>query len=336
MSLVIDVHTHVVPAYIPADPRGGKLWPSVAREGDDANVMIDGRIFRRIDSRSWDVMRRLGDMRADGVDMQVLSPMPELLSHWLEADAGAALAEIINDDIARMVTEAPDRFAGVGMVCMQDASRALKQIERIKTLGFHGFEIGTHIHGVPLGAQSLWPIYEAAEALDLAIFVHPLHPAGVERIGAAGEYAAIAAFPLETALAAVSLLAHGVMERFPRLRVLLSHGGGALPWILPRLDQGYEISAAMRQSMKENPSAGVRRFWFDTIVYSENALRFIAQEIGEEHIVVGSDYPFTIKQDKPGAFAARALGAASPCLHVNAGKLLGKKFVAPTSGARVS
>ncbi len=326
MSLVVDVHTHAVPAHIPAGPSGAKLWPSIARQGDDANVMIDGRVFRKIDSRCWDVARRIGDMAEDGVDVQVLSPMPELLSHWFESDAGEALAEIINEDIARMIAEAPQRFSGIGMICMQDVPRAVKQMERLKARGFHGFEIGTHIAGVPLGAEALWPIYEAAEALDLTVFVHPLHPAGVERIGAAGEYGAVAAFPLETALAAVSLLAHGVMERFPRLRVLLSHGGGALPWILPRLDQGYGISAAMRQAMREAPSAIARKFWYDTIVYSPNALRYMAQEVGEDHIVVGSDYPFTIKQDRPGALAAKALGADSACLQANAETLLGVKF----------
>lgn len=334
MSLVVDVHTHAVPAHIPANARGGKLWPSIALEGEDARVMIDGRVFRQIDSRCWDVERRLGDMRADGVDVHVLSPMPELLSHWFEPEAGEALGDIINDDIARMIAAAPGRFSGIGMVCMQDAARALKQMERIKAAGFRGFEIGTHINGTPLGAQALWPIYEAAEALDLTVFVHPLHPAGVERIGATGEYGAVAAFPLETALAAVSLLAHGVMERHPRLRVLLSHGGGALPWILPRLDQGYGISAAMRKAMTEKPAALARRFWYDTIVYSENALRYMAQEVGEDHIVVGSDYPFSIKQDQPGAFAARALGATSPSLCANAEALLGASFAAGPAGAR--
>ncbi len=334
MSLVVDVHTHAVPAHIPADPRGGNLWPGIARDGDDASVMIGGRVFRRIDSRCWDVERRLGDMREDGIDVQVLSPMPELLSHWFEPEAGEALGEIINDDIARMIAAAPGRFAGIGMVCVQDVPRALKQMERIKALGFHGFEIGTHINGAPLGSQALWAVYEAAEALDLTVFVHPLHPAGVERIGAAGEYAAVAAFPLETALAAVSLLAHGVLDRHPRLRVLLSHGGGALPWILPRLDQGYGISAAMRQAMRETPSMIARRFWYDTIVYSENVLRFMAQEVGGDHIVVGSDYPFTIRQTRPGAFAARALGEASACLHANAEALLGAKFGRAASLAR--
>lgn len=326
MSPVVDVHTHVVPSHIPADRRAGSLWPSIVREGEDANVMIGGKLFRRIDSRCWDVPRRLADMREDGVDVHVLSPMPELLSHWLEPEAAEALCEIMNADIARMVDEAPARFVGIGMVCMQDVSRAARQLERIKARGFRGFEIGSHINGTPVGSQSLWPIYEAAEALDLTVFVHPLHPAGVDRIGAAGEYAAIAVFPLETALAAVSMLAHGVLDRYPRLKVLLSHGGGALPWILPRLDQGRQISAAVKQVMKDDPSSIARRFWYDTIVYSEDTLRFMVETLGDRHIVVGSDYPFAIRQEQPAAFAARALGAGSPCLRDNAEALLGMTF----------
>jgi aminocarboxymuconate-semialdehyde decarboxylase len=332
MSLVVDVHTHVVPSYIPVDRRSGSLWPSIVREGEDANVMIGGKVFRRIDSRCWDVPRRLGDMRVDGVDVHVLSPMPELLSHWLEPEAAEALGEIMNADIARMMEEAPGRFAGIGMICMQDTSRAVRQMEHLRAHGFRGFEIGSHINGTPLGASSLWPIYEAAEALDLVVFVHPLHPAGVERIGAAGEYAAVAVFPLETALAAVSLLAHGVPDRYPRLKILLSHGGGALPWILPRLDQGRQISAAMQKAMQDDPSSIARRFWYDTIVYSEDTLRSMAQTVGDRHIVVGSDYPFAIRQQQPAAFAKRALGAESPCLRNSAELLLGMTFEAAGRG----
>lgn len=331
MSLVVDVHTHVVPSHIPSDRAGGPLWPSIAREGEDASVMIDGKVFRRIDSRCWDVQRRLADMREDEVDVHVLSPMPELLSHWFEPGAGEALGEIMNADIARMIREAPGRFAGIGMICMQDVRRALRQMEAIQALGLRGFEIGSHINGTPLGAERLWPVYEAAEALDLAVFVHPLHPAGTDRIGAAPEYSAIAVFPLETALAATSLLAHGVPERFRKLRVLLSHGGGALPWILPRLDQGRKISPAMRSAMPKDPSVIARRFWYDTIVYSDEALRFLEQSVGADQIVVGSDYPFTIKQDRPAAGPIRSLGVGSPCLRVNAEALLGIKFEQPLS-----
>src|ERR1700730_17484744 len=182
LGVVIDLHTHVVPARLAGDAARDRRWPSVEFSAPDtAAVMIGGKMFRKIDSRSWDVERRLLDMVEDGTDMQVLSPMPELLSHWLPADDAEYLADVMNEQIAAMIAQAPRNFAGIGMVCAQDVPRAILQLQKVKALGFAGIEIGTHINGVALGSDRLLPLYEAAEAMDLAIFVHPLHPAGVER-----------------------------------------------------------------------------------------------------------------------------------------------------------
>lgn len=307
MGAVIDIHTHVVPSRLAADPRRDRRWPSVELSaGDDAAVVIGGKVFRKIDARSWDVGKRLSDMVEDGTDMQVLSPMPELLSHWLPADDAEYLADVMNDEIAAMIAQAPDNFAGIGMVCAQDVPRAVRQLQKVKALGFAGIEIGTHINGTALGSDILFPLYEGAEALDLGIFVHPLHPAGMERVAASPEFAATAVFPLETALASVSLLAAGIMERFPRLRILLSHGGGALSWILPRMDFGWALG--LKGQMTQPPSKLARKFWYDTILYDPASLSFLAGAVGSDHIVVGSDYPFSIRQKQPGAFARCALG----------------------------
>jgi len=203
----------------------------------------------------------------------------------------------------------------------RDVPRAARQLQKVKALGFAGIEIGTHINGVALGSDTLFPLYEAAEALDLGIFVHPLHPAGMERIGASPEFAATAVFPLETALASVSLLAAAITERFPRLRILLSHGGGALSWILPRMDLGWSLG--LKGQMTQPPSKIARQFWYDTILYDPASLSFLANAVGTDQIVVGSDYPFAIRQKQPGAFAMRALGNDA-VLADNAFALLGR------------
>jgi aminocarboxymuconate-semialdehyde decarboxylase len=301
--------------------------------GDKAAVVIGGKLFRKIDSRSWDVGRRLADMDADGTAMQVLSPMPELLSHWLPADDAEYLADIINEHIAGMIGEAPRRFAGIGMACVQDVPRALAQLQRIKALGLTGIEIGTHVNGVALGTEALHPLYEAAEALDLCIFIHPLHPAGLERIAAGAEFGATAAFPLETALAAVSLLAGGVLEKFSKLRILLSHGGGALPWIVPRLDYGWSLGGEMQKRMTRSPREIARGFFYDSILYDAAALQFMASVVGQDRIVVGSDYPFTIRQKDPGAFVRAALPDCPGVLADNAFALLGCTFDLETQHA---
>jgi len=166
VGAVIDIHTHVVPSRLAADPKRDRRWPSVELSaGDNAAVMIGGKVFRKIDARSWDVGKRLSDMIEDGTDMQVLSPMPELLSHWLPADDAEYLADVMNDEIAAMIAQAPENFAGIGMVCAQDVPRALRQLQKVKALGLAGIEIGTHINGTALGSDTLFPIYEAAEAL---------------------------------------------------------------------------------------------------------------------------------------------------------------------------
>jgi aminocarboxymuconate-semialdehyde decarboxylase len=130
-------------------------------------------------------------------------------------------------------------------------------------------------------------------------------------------------FPLETALASVSLLAAGVPEKFPRLRILLSHGGGALPWILPRMDFGWSLGAKGR--MTQLPSRLARQFWYDTILYDPASLSFLSNAVGTDHIVVGSDYPFAIRQKQPGKFAKRALGRDA-VLAENAFGFLGRVY----------
>jgi aminocarboxymuconate-semialdehyde decarboxylase len=320
----IDTHTHFVPRSLPQEVGRNPLWPSIElRDADGAAVMVGGKVFRIIDSRSWDAGRRIGDMAADDVDVQVVSPMPELLSHWFPADDADALCRHINDGIAELCAAHPKHFIGIGMVPMQDTSLAIRRLEQIKSLGLHGIEIGTHINGISLGDARLHDIYAAAEQAGLAVMIHPLHPLGLDRMGGRPELAAVAAFPLETAFAAVSLMTHGITERFPKLRILLSHGGGALPWILPRLRHARAIGPSLDGLFPRDPGEMVKAFYYDTILYDREALDYLAVKVGKDRLVAGSDYPFTIKQDRPVAFAELALGMAREALANNAGRLLG-------------
>jgi aminocarboxymuconate-semialdehyde decarboxylase len=331
----IDVHTHIVPHNLPNDSGRSEAWPSIElRGGDNAAVMVRGKVFRAIDSRSWNVARRLDDMGADGIDVQVLSPMPELLSHWLPVDEADDLSKIMNDEAARMIATAPGKFRGIGMVPMQDPELAARRLEDIRAMGLLGIEIGTHINGIPLGDERLDPVYAAAEALGLLIFVHPLHPAGLERVGGRREFAAISAFPLETALATVSLLGARILHRFPKLRILLSHGGGAAPWIVPRIDFACSAGSLLKDYLPETAGDTLRRFWYDTITYDSAALAYLAERVGADRLVVGSDYPFAIRQPQPAAFAKQTLGRTD--FTANAAALFGGRAAAerPRANAR--
>lgn len=324
MAGAIDIHTHFVPSSIPSQPGRNPLWPSIERKGNDgAAVTVGGKVFRVIDSRSWDAGRRIDDMAADDVDVQVVSPMPELLSHWFPAGDADALCRHINEGIAVLCAAHPRHFIGIGMVPMQDASLAVQRLEEIKSLGLRGIEIGTHVNGVPLGDARLYEIYAAAEQAGLVVMIHPLHPLGLDRMGGRPELAAVAAFPLETAFAAVSLMANGITERFPKLRVLLSHGGGALPWILPRLRHARSIGPPLDSLFPRDPGEMVKAFYYDTVLYDRDALNYLAVKVGKDRLVAGSDYPFTIKQDRPVEFAEVALGMMREALADNAARMLG-------------
>ena len=324
LAEAIDTHTHFVPRTIPSEPGRNPLWPSIElRDEDGAAVMVGGKVFRVIDSRSWEAKRRIDDMAAEDVDIQVVSPMPELLSHWFPAQDADALCTHINEEIAGLCGAHPRHFIGIGMIPMQDASLAVKRLGDLKLLGLRGFEIGTHINGIALGDARLQEIYAAAEQADLAIMIHPLHPLGLDRMSGRPELAAVAAFPLETAFAAVSLMTNGVTERFPRLRIMLSHGGGALPWILPRLRHARSIGPPLDRLFARDPGEMAKAFYYDTILYDQAALDYLAVKVGSERLVVGSDYPFTIKQDRPAEFAEQQLAIPREAFESNARHWLG-------------
>jgi aminocarboxymuconate-semialdehyde decarboxylase len=319
----IDTHTHFVPQHIPAEPGRNPLWPSIELKDASAAVLVGGKVFRIIDSRSWDACRRLDDMAVDDVDVQVVSPMPELLSHWFPADDADALCSHVNEGIAALCADHPRHFIGIGMVPMQDGPLAVRRIESVKSLGLRGIEIGTHINGMALGDARLNDVYAAAEQAGLMLMIHPLHPLGLDRMGGRPELAAVAAFPLETAFAAVSLMTHGVLDRFPKLRILLSHGGGALSWLLPRLHHAYAMGPPLQSLFARDPAEIARSFHYDTILYDGPALQYLADKVGKDRLVVGSDYPFTIKQDRPVQFTEQALSVGREALSANARLLLG-------------
>ena len=330
-SGAIDVHSHVVPDRFPDGTERDARWPSIVHEQDgSARIVIGGKPFRQIDLRSWNADARLADMEAKGIGHQVLSPMPELLSYWFGAGDAEAICDCVNTFLADLVATYPKRFSAFGMVPLQTPEKAAHSLSGLRDMGLTGIEIGTHVQSTPLGDPSLAPVFAEAERLNMTVMVHALHPAGVERIGDVPAMAAIAAFPLETALAATSLMTGGVLENHPNLRIVLSHGGGALPAILPRLDHAYRLGMPIRNSMSVPPSKLARRFYFDSIVYDDVALQFLETTVGHDRILAGTDYPFLIMENDPVGFIRRALSetAADTVLYRSPAVLLGLRQTA--------
>ena len=304
---LIDVHCHVIPDTFPDNPSPDRntRWPCLEISAQSASLIIDGKPFRDVDARSWDVARRIEDMDRDGVAVQVLSPLPELLSYWFEDGDAVVMCDHVNAVIARMVAQHPDRFRGLGLVPLQKPELAARYLERIRSeFGFAGIEIGSNINGVPLGDARFDVVYDAAEALALAIFVHALHPVATKAIGADPGLTALAGFPLDTGMAAASILLSGAVERFPKLRLGFSHGGGTIGSMLGRLDKGFALTNAYGGKLVRKPSELAREMFYDSNVYDGDFLRHLVRHTAPGHVFLGTDYPFALMQTQPGDYLA--------------------------------
>ena len=296
---VIDVHCHIVPAEFPAAPPNcAAQWPQMEHRADNtAAVMVGGKEFRLVDSRCWDAARRLADMDRSEVGVQAISPMPELLSYWVEPRAGLAMAEHINATIAELCRRAPDRFVGIGMVPLQDPELAARELARVrKDYGLAGIEIGSNISGRSPGDPSFDAFYAEAERLGLAIFVHALHPTMTDRLVGPRMVAPYVAFPTDIGLAAASFITGNVPAKFPKLRLGFSHGGGSLLSFLPRLDQGWQKLPVLNRAFAA-PRETARRLYYDNVVFDRGLLRHMIDIFGDTQIFVGSDYPFGAGQE---------------------------------------
>jgi aminocarboxymuconate-semialdehyde decarboxylase len=327
----IDVHTHVVPENFPAYPGVDVTapWPSmVAAHACHRSVMISGSVFRTVPQQSWDTGSRCIHMDELGIGRQVLSPMPELLSYWLSPKDGAAMARHLNEDIARMVATRPERFFGLGAVPLQDVGLAIAELDHaVHTLGLAGVEIGTNVNGMPIGASEFEPFFAAAEAWGAAIFVHPLRPCGIDRLIGPAALEQVLAFPCETGLAAASLITGGTLERHPRLRIALSHGGGSFAALAARLQHAWSILPALRDTMAA-PIESAKSFYYDSLVYNPTLLATQLALFGPTQTMIGSDYPFVIKEADPVArINDLGLDADTTALltHENALRWLGRR-----------
>jgi aminocarboxymuconate-semialdehyde decarboxylase len=305
--VVVDIHTHFVPEVFPAmgDRRGGDRWPQMqqvdARQGQ---VMISGRNFRTVTDDCWSAERRLEVMEKDGISRQAISPMPELLSYWADAADARDFARYINEGIARLVETEPNRFSGLGMVPLQDPEMAAAELSALRAQGLVGVELGSNIGGRSLGEPRFRPFFVEAAAQGMAIFVHSFHPLGVDRLVGPAILDNYVGFPLEVAFTIASLITGGVLEACPDVRIACSHGGGGFAMLLPRLTHGWQLTDSLRDALPRSPEEYARRLYFDTLVYDARPLRLLLDMFGPERLVVGSDYPFVVREVPPG----RALG----------------------------
>jgi aminocarboxymuconate-semialdehyde decarboxylase len=303
MARGIDIHTHMVPRDFPAYSGRAAMapWPAMDHDGcGHANILISGKLFRTVGEAAWSVPRRLGDLADMGVARQVISPMPELLSYWLDPADARVLLRHVNGAIAEMVAEDPDRLIGMGAVPLQDLDLAIGELRyNLESLSLRGVEVGSNVNGVPIGDPRFEPFFAAAADLGVPVFVHALRAAGTERLIGPPLLEQIIAFPGEIALAAASLITSGILARLPNLRIAFSHGGGGLAMTLARMEHFWSELPKFGDVLAESPRQSARRAYFDLAVFDPSVVRFLADSFGVSQLLIGSDYPFGAYEKAP-------------------------------------
>jgi len=306
----VDCHCHILPRDWPdlAERYGDPRWPRIEHlDSCSARILVEGEVFRTVTSQCYDVERRLGDMDAGGVERQVLSTVPVMFGYWAEPAKGAELCRYLNDHLADVVRAHPDRFSALGTVPLADPDLAIAELERcVGELGLVGVEIGTNVAGADLDDPRFLPFFQRAAELGATVFVHPWQVIGGQRLRADYYTLYTVAMPSETAFAIAALILGGVFERVPALKLLFAHGGGSVPFILPRIERGWEIWEPARAQAPLRPSEYLARCHFDSIAWDAASLELLVRRVGAERVVFGTDYPFLMGEDVPGALVAEA------------------------------
>jgi aminocarboxymuconate-semialdehyde decarboxylase len=296
----VDVHTHWYPK--PFLDLLGREGPAHGLEWRETPAGPQFKI-REVTTgpagpRFVDLDERLRAMDEQGVAVHVLSLTQPML-YWAGRSLGERLSIVFNDELARAHERSPRRLVGLATLPMHEPDLARREVERAARLpGIRGAYAATLVLDRELSDESFFPVYEALEGLGLPLFLHPVFVIGEERLKRF-YLTNLLGNPFETAIAAAHLVFGGVLERFAKLEVVLPHAGGAFPWLAGRLQRGWEKRPELRSAVKDGPQAFLRRFHYDTIGYSDAVLANLVRLVGEDRVMMGSDYCFPIAYERP-------------------------------------
>lgn len=290
---IVDVHNHYYPpAYIDA-LRSGESAVTVRMDRDgnpeihypgDYNVAVPGH---------RDIAYRAEVLEREGVDTQVIS-LTTPGTHVESPAVAARYASLVNDAFARVVSDYRGRFAAYATLPLNDPWASVAELRRaVEQLGFRGAMLFSNVNGVPLADERYWPLYEIANGLGVVLHIHPTNPVDVS---AMRQYwlMPLVGFLFDTTVAAAHLVFAGVGERFPRIRWVLSHLGGAIPYLAERLDRGFHAFADCRANIERPPSEYLKGWYYDTVNFDRDALMLAVKFAGADHVLAGSDYPHMI------------------------------------------
>jgi len=295
--LKIDMHTHIIPEKLPrfAEKFGyGDFIHLVHHKPGFAKMMKGEQFFREIEANCWDAKLRIAEYATHGTQVQVVCTIPVLFSYWAKPKDCLELSRFLNEDVAQTVSDFPKNYIGLGTIPMQDADLAIEELEHCKNLGLAGIQIGSNINDLNLNETQFFPIFEACQALGMAVFIHPWNMMGFHSME---KYWLpwLVGMPAETSRAICSMIFGGVFERLPNLRCNFAHAGGAFLPTIGRVEHGFNCRPDLVAIDNDiNPRHYLGRFWVDCITHDLEMLKYVLKTAGPKRVTLGSDYPFPL------------------------------------------
>ncbi len=297
----VDIHCHI---HVPdADKMLQQLSPE-----DTGRLMVDTNpITAEINKKQQesilpqltDSAVRLADMDKQGIDVQAISPSPFHYNYGYPAEFARDTSKVVNDRVAEVVGEHPDRFVGLGTVPLQDGDMAVAELERcVNELGFKGVEISTNVAGKELTRAGLEKFFARVEELDAMIFMHPIGTSFKDRMDD-HYFRNTIGHPLDSAVAVGHLVFDGYLEKYPGIKICIAHGGGYIPAYYGRFDHPYHLRDDCRVNISKAPTEYIQKLYFDTVVFTETQLRHMIEVWGADHVVMGTDYPYDMAEPDP-------------------------------------
>lgn len=302
--LKIDTHAHILPREWPdlASKYGEPRFAVMTHSGGHHRIYKNGRFFREVWASAFDPEQRMADCAEHGIDVQVISTVPVLFSYWAKGHQALELHRHLNNHSADVCRQHPRHYAAIGTVPLQSPTLAIQELERcMDQLGLAGVQIGSHCNQWNLDAPELFPFFEAAADLGAAVLVHPWDMMGRDSMP---KYWLpwLVGMPAEQSRAACSLIFGGVLERLPKLRVMLAHGGGSFAFTIGRIEHGFRMRPDLvAVDNARNPREYFKRLYFDSCVHDSHALEHLLSVVGHDRVMLGTDYPFPLGEQSPGS-----------------------------------
>ena len=300
----IDIHNHFFPRSWPdlAARYGTPNWPWIKHtEAGKADIMVGDRFFRHIYSACWDAEVRLQEMDRDGVDLQVMSATPVLFAYERPVEHSLDCARLFNDAALELCSQGRGRLKSLCQVPLQDIDAACKELSRCMRSGHLGVQIGNHVGTKNLDDAGIVTFLHHCANEGAAVLVHPWEMFGQERMP---KYMMpwTVGMPAETQLSIVSMILSGAFDRLPdTLRICFAHGGGSFAFLLGRLENAWHHHPVAHGDSQHPPSHYLNRFYVDSAVFDQATLQFLVATMGMNHVMLGSDYPFPLGEERVGS-----------------------------------